>query len=84
MNLDTPMRMPICHCERCHSRNTIRVDAELQREHWYCYACGHGFDVPIEGAGQRTADQPRPQSTSSVSSRLNGRRDVDTRPLGIK
>jgi hypothetical protein len=83
MNLDTPMRMPICHCARCHSRNTIRVDAELLREHWYCYACGHGFDVPVEDTGHRIADR-RSQSASTVSSRLNGSGDVGTRSLGVK
>jgi len=40
--------IPVCHCSRCHSGNTIRVQEELQREHWYCYDCGRGFDVPKE------------------------------------
>ena len=62
------MRMPICHCARCHSANTICVNAELLREHWYCYDCGRGFDVPI----------------FTLSSRMNRRSGVDIRWLGVK
>jgi hypothetical protein len=66
------MRMPICHCSRCHSANTICVKAELLREHWYCYDCGRGFEVP------------RLHATSTVSSRLTGRSNGGTRSLGAK
>ena len=63
------MRMPICHCSRCHSPNTICVNAESMREHWYCYDCGRVFEVLI---------------ASMFSSQLNGRSNVDTRSLGVK
>ena len=50
------MRIPICHCSRCHSQNTIRVHQELRHEHWYCYDCGRGFEVLI---GDTVASQGR-------------------------
>jgi transposase-like protein len=75
--------MTLCHCSRCHSANTIRVEAELLREHWYCYDCGRSFEVPIEDTGYRTGVRPRLRSTSTVSARLNGR-TVDIRSLGVK
>ena len=78
------MRMPICHCSRCHSPNTSCVNAELQREHWYCYDCGRGVEVPAEDAGHRTPARPHLHSTSAVSSRLNVRSGVDTRSPGVK
>jgi transposase-like protein len=53
------VRIPICHCSRCHSGNTIRVHEELLREHWYCYDCGRSFDVPIVDSGQQAHHRVR-------------------------
>lgn len=54
------MRLPICHCSRCRSLNTIRVHQE-RREYWYCYDCGRSFDVPIadDAVGQSSTALPR-------------------------
>ena len=52
------MQIPICHCSRCHSVNTIRVHEEALREHWYCYDCGRGFEVPIEESEERVQQVP--------------------------
>jgi hypothetical protein len=68
------MRKPICHCSRCHSQNTIRIHAE-RREHWYCYDCGRGFEVPI-GDGTVVVSQgstaPRLSPGSSDGRQLIG------------
>ena len=64
------MGMPICHCSRCHSRNTIRVDAELLREHWYCYACGHGFEVSVEETRSAVSLRPKRSEADSRSARV--------------
>ena len=60
------MRIPICHCSRCHSQNTIRVHEELQHEHWYCYDCGRGFEVLI---GDIVASQGRRSSDARLHDR---------------
>jgi hypothetical protein len=78
------VRMPICHCSRCHSANTIRVDAELALEHWYCYACGHSFDVPIEDTGHPAGARPRLRSSSPVSLPVKGRSDTGIPSLRVK
>src|ERR1700752_2814890 len=81
---DKPVRMPICHCSRCHSVNTIRVNEGLRHEDWYCYDCGRGFDVPIGDPAHRTRVRTRLQSTSTVPVRLNGSTDTDARSLRVK
>ena len=32
-------------CPQCQSTNTICTEETLNRQHWYCYACGRTFDV---------------------------------------
>lgn len=63
------MRIPVCHCSRCHSPNTIRVHTE-RCEHWYCYDCGRSFDVPIaEDTGvSQGSTAPPPRSPQLIGS----------------
>lgn len=63
------MRIPVCHCSRCHSPNTIRVHKE-RCEHWYCYDCGRSFDVPIaEDTGvSQGSTAPPPRSPQLIGS----------------
>ena len=75
------MGLPVCHCSRCHSQNTIRVQEELVREHWYCYDCGRSFVVLI-------GDTERPDGTRRYSPapsvQPKGRNDADPRSVRVR
>ena len=67
--------IPICHCSRCHSKNTVRTDQGRRFDCWYCYDCGRSFEVPTIDGVEHQLNEP-----ARVGSPLAKRESRASRP----